>query len=78
MTAIREALQELEDVLNCEGFGCACTPMGKCATCKARDVMASTWPAFRRLRAALSQEVPQEPIAALASLADAAMQEAKK
>lgn len=64
MTAIKEALQELEDVLNCEGFGCACTPMGKCATCKARDVMASAWPAFRRLRAALSQEVPQESVPA--------------
>jgi len=57
MDKVRDALVELEDVINAEGFGCACMPDVKCATCKARDLM-SKWvrPSFEKLREALSAQ----------------------
>lgn len=57
MDKVRETLAELEDAINAEGFGCACMPDVKCATCKARDLM-SKWvrPSFEKLREALSAQ----------------------
>lgn len=57
MDNVREALAELEDAINGEGFGCACMPDVRCATCKARDLM-SKWvrPSFEKLREALSAQ----------------------
>lgn len=60
---VRGALAGLEDAINAEGFGCACMPDVKCATCKARDLM-SKWvrPSFEKLREALSaQPAPSVP-----------------
>lgn len=60
---VRESLAELEDAINAEGFGCACMPDVKCATCKASDLM-SKWvrPSLEKLREALSAQ-PAEPVA---------------
>lgn len=53
--AVLEALAELEDAINCEGFGCACAPDFKCATCRTRDTLdKAVRKPFEQLRAALS------------------------
>lgn len=54
---IREALAELEDAMNLEGFGCACVPYYTCHTCRARDVLEKTVrKPFDKLRAAIAAE----------------------
>lgn len=57
--AVLEALADLEDAINCEGFGCACAPDFKCATCRTRDTLdKAVRKPFEQLRAALSGEQP--------------------
>lgn len=54
--AMRAALAEMEDAINCEGFGCACYVGYQCHTCRARDVLEKTVrKPFDKLRAALAQ-----------------------
>lgn len=69
--ALRAALAELEDAITCEGFGCACTPQRKCATCAARDTMEkNVRKPFEKLRAALSQPQEQAAVAVVDSHAE--------
>lgn len=56
---VRDALADLQDAIDCEGFGCACMPDAKCATCLTRDILDKhVRKPFDKLRAALSAQPP--------------------
>jgi hypothetical protein len=59
-------LQELQEAISLEGFGCACTPDANCTTCRARVVLSRVVQPILDKHAALTQPpTPQAPAVAV-------------